>query len=225
MANFFDTSVFIGYTYCDDGWRKASEVMLQDSAMKLTSERAKNEYLKKHKHLQSARRSGLIQLRNKIADSVGRGSATLSPDEVEKLVPQIQNDERNTDWLRDIAKRLAKKSSYKVDLCNQINRFMDYYFRFSTERMDEIIKWCSPSAMIIECYPRFKTYPDILEIFQSNGMQNEDDNEIILDAHDFCKLCNESIDLVSGDFQDYKRHEAVIVSNTDINSVIYLGDC
>ncbi len=225
MANFFDTSVFIGYTYCDDDWRVASEGMLQGSSMKLTSDRAKNEYLKKHRYFQRVRRGGLIQLRDRIADSVGCGSATLSSDEVENLVPQIQNDERNTEWLRSTAKKLAKKSSYKVEICKRIDRFMDYYFRFSTERMDDIIGWCLPSVMIIECYPRFQTYPGILEIFQSNGMLNEDDNEIILDAHDFCKLCNESIDLVTGDYQDYKRHEAIITSNTYISNIIYLGDC
>lgn len=225
MANFFDTSVFIGYTYCDDDWRVASEGMLQGSSMKLTSDRAKNEYLKKHRYFQRVRRGGLIQLRDRIADSVGCGSATLSSDEVENLVPQIQNDERNTEWLRSTAKKLAKKSSYKVEICNRIDRFMDNYFRFSTERMGQVIKWCSPDVMIIECCNRYVQYPDILEIFEGNGMQNGDDNEIILDAHDFCKLCNESMDLVTGDYKDYKQHEAVIVSNTDINSVIYLGDC
>lgn len=224
MGHFFDTSVFIGYSLCDDQWRKAAENLLHDAVAKFTSTNVTREYHKKLNHIFRARKSALIQFRDRIKDSLrGSQNANFTMAEIENIVPQLFHDEINTDWLKKWALRLASKSSDKFVLCEKVDKFMDLYSRFMMARLEEIDRWCTPVEMYIECSGRLSDYPDILQAFVGSGMMNEDDNEIILDAHDLCSYCGEPIDLVTGDFKDYKRHETTITTHTRIRSVIFLG--
>ena len=110
-----------------------------------------------------------------------------------------------------------------TELILGLRRLLGDYREFSLTRRAEIERRIK--EMEIECWLRLQSYPDIERSLDRDGIQNDNDVQIILDAHDLCcNLPNEDITFVTVDREDIKAHENIILRETKLKGVWYLGD-
>lgn len=226
MELFIETTVFVGYCFIDDGWNTASIKHLNLGLKKWTSQRVCNEFNKQFRYKSRVRNEAMLKFRDNVANSITTNpqSNNIDMKKIGRLIPIVKDDNNNTNWVKNVAMGLVNASSTKVQLVSKIEAFINVYMQFSLKHYSEIQRWCGIQDMTIECWSRFTPYETISSSFVNDGMLNEDDNEILLDAHDLCATCPGDIHFITGDWNDIASHKASIVNLTNIADVVYLGN-
>jgi hypothetical protein len=194
-----------------------------DSAVhKFTSERAKHEFEGKFEYIFTRTEEAILQF---VADieTMRPSNRPLSSSTIQALKGGIPPHIWKRSLLESFVDSIGARCKTVTELILGLRRLLGDYREFSLTRRAEIERRIK--EMEIECWLRLQSYPDIERSLDRDGIQNDNDVQIILDAHDLCcNLPNEDITFVTVDREDIKAHENIILRETKLKGVWYLGD-
>lgn len=220
MDYFLDTNVELGYVFCTDPWN-SSAVSVFDSKDKLhysrnvDNEFQKNfaKFLKEQKQFifsiaDELKYLGLEKINYKEFKSIGISIHLVNDFAENKKESCLKR-------LGDIFNK-NKSDTLKVkNLVRNIKAFGSNFERLIFNRRRDF------EEKVILCLDRIENYPEIFDELKDLGIHDED-NHIILDAHDLA--CKESLTLnfVTSDNNVFKLPQQV--STLNINEFLHLND-
>jgi len=218
MADLFlDTSVLLGYIFPKDRWEKNSISCFNAPQKKWTSSSVDAEMQKKCAYVRRKVQKDLLSL---IMDLSQGKDKPLGESELVR----IQNDlsgSKLEPMVMDLINEIKTRTPQISEACQRLREVLRGFLTYVQQHEDELKN--KMTALELECWTRLDDYTDIQKKL-AKYMKNDDDLEILLDAHDLALVRQLILDFVTADYDDYKYFESEVLSIVKINRIAFLHE-
>ncbi len=219
MDYFLDTNVELGYVFCTDPWNPPAVTVFDSNDRLHYSDNVNEEFRKNMIIFSRQQRQFFFEVADEL-ESLGMRKISYNEFSSIGLSVDLANDfaenkkESCLKLLWNIANRKKKDKIRVKDLIREIMGFRRNFERFLFNR-----KTAFENKVMF--HRRNANYPEIFDELESLGI-HEEDNHIILDAHDLATTRSLELDFVTSDNKVHKLPQQVDALN--INEFLHLRD-
>jgi hypothetical protein len=214
---FLDTSVLLGYIFPKDRWEKSSMSCFNAPQKKWTSSSVEAEMYKKSAYVQRKVQKELLGLIMEL--SQGKDKPLGESDLI-----RIQNGlsgSKLAPVVKDLMDEIKTRKPQISEACQQLRDALRGFLAHVRQREDELKN--KMTALELECWTRHDDHIDIQKKLKKY-IKNDDDIEILMDAHDLASVQQLILDFVTADYEDYKYFASEVRSIVKINRIAFLHE-
>jgi len=215
-ALFLDTSVFLGYIFPQDRWEKDATACLRSTMKKYTSTSVESEMQKKIEYVRRKVRSEILGLIQSLSQQKDRA---ITDSDVKRIGEGVKKS-KIAPIIRELLNELMIRNENISIFCSTARTALWNYLAQIQTRDDEIKKRIG--RVEFESWTRYEEYEEIRKEL-SEWIANDDDIEILLDAHDLVVINGMVLEFVTADFEDFKFCKDKIPSIIKIDRIAFLS--
>lgn len=214
---FLDTSVFLGYIFPQDRWEKDATACLLSTMKKYTSTSVESEMQKKIEYVRRTVRSEILGLIQSLSQQKDRA---ITDSEIKRIEEGLRRS-KIAPIVKELLNELKAKNEKTSVFCTEARNALRIFTAQIQTREDEIKE--KIGRVEFESWTRYEEYEEIRKEL-SEWIANDDDIEILLDAHDLVVTVGMALEFVTSDYGDFKFCRDKNPAITKIARITFLPD-